>query len=82
MGALHSLFFLEVCIISYQDLMINDEIRDREVRLIDEDGSQLGVVELATAQRIAEERSLDLVKIAPQGNPAGLQDHGLRKIPL
>lgn len=49
--------------------MINDEIRDREVRLIGEDGSQLGVVDLATAQRIAEERSLDLVKIAPQGNP-------------
>lgn len=71
-------FFLEVCIISYQDLMINDEIRDREVRLIDEDGGQLGVVELATAQRIAEERSLDLVKIAPQGNPpvCKIMDYG------
>lgn len=49
--------------------MINEEIRDREVRLIDENGVQLGIVPLATALNMADERGLDLVKIAPQGNP-------------
>ncbi len=51
------------------DLMINEEIRDREVRLIDEDGSQLGIVPSKEALRIALEKNLDLVKIAPQAKP-------------
>ncbi|MDL2258329.1 translation initiation factor IF-3 [Eubacteriales bacterium OttesenSCG-928-K08] len=49
--------------------MINEEIRDREVRLIDENGEQMGIVANDVAQRMAEERGLDLVKIAPQANP-------------
>ncbi|MEL7603456.1 MAG: translation initiation factor IF-3 [Bacillota bacterium] len=49
--------------------MINEEIRDREVRLIDENGEQMGVVANDVAQALAEERGLDLVKIAPQANP-------------
>ena len=49
--------------------MINEEIRDREVRLIDEDGNQLGVVSSKDALNLAHERDLDLVKIAPQANP-------------
>jgi len=58
--------------------MINEEIRDREVRLIDENGGQLGVVSIQVAQSMAEERGLDLVKIAPQGNPpvCKIMDYG------
>jgi translation initiation factor IF-3 len=60
--------FSEVSIISV-DYQINEEIRDREVRLIDENGEQLGIVQLPVAMRMAEERELDLVKIAPQAKP-------------
>lgn len=49
--------------------MINEQIRDREVRLIDEDGSQLGVMSAKDAQRLAREKNLDLVKISPKANP-------------
>ncbi len=47
----------------------NEEIRDKEVRLIDADGSQLGVMPIANAMRVAFNRGLDLVKIAPQAVP-------------
>lgn len=50
-------------------MQINDEIRDREVRVIDENGEQLGVMSAAEANRLADERNLDLVKISPQANP-------------
>jgi len=58
--------------------MINDEIRDAEVRLIDENGVQLGIVDNRHAQTLAEERNLDLVKIAPNSNPpvCKLMDYG------
>ncbi len=49
--------------------MINDQIRDREVRLIDVDGAQLGIVAGREAQRIADEKRLDLVKISPTAKP-------------
>ena len=49
--------------------MINEEIRDPEVRLIDENGNQLGIVNIRDAQHLADERSLDLVKISPNSNP-------------
>lgn len=48
---------------------INEAIRDREVRVIGADGSQLGVMSTRDALRAAEEKNLDLVKIAPQANP-------------
>lgn len=51
------------------DLMINEQIRDREVRLIGEDGEQLGIMSSKDAQKLAEEAGLDLVKIAPQAKP-------------
>ena len=51
------------------DLMINDEIRDREVRLIDEKGEQLGVMPTQKALELAEERGLDLCKIQPAAKP-------------
>ncbi len=60
------------------DLMINEEIRDREVRLIDQNGEQLGVMLTRQAMELAEERQLDLVKIAPQAKPpvCKLMDYG------
>ena len=48
---------------------INGQIRDKEVRVIGSDGSQLGVMPTRDALRLAEEEDLDLVKIAPQANP-------------
>lgn len=57
---------------------INEEIRDREVRLIDADGSQLGVMSAAEAQRHADEAGLDLVKISPNAVPpvCKIMDYG------
>ena len=49
--------------------MINEEIRDREVRLIDSDGAQLGVMLTQAAMQKAEEKGLDLVKIVPKARP-------------
>jgi len=49
--------------------MINGQIRDKEVRLIGEDGTQLGVMPSREALRFAEEENLDLVKISPKANP-------------
>lgn len=51
------------------ELMINEQIRDREVRLIGEDGEQLGVMSSREAQKLADEAGLDLVKIAPTAKP-------------
>ena len=60
------------------DLMINEEIRDREVRLIDENGEQLGVMPTQKALELAEERGLDLAKIQPTAKPpvCKLMDYG------
>ena len=49
--------------------MINEEIRDREVRVIDQNGGQLGVMPVRAALELAEEKQLDLVKIAPTAKP-------------
>ena len=51
------------------DLMINGQIRDREVRLIGENGEQLGIMSSAEAYAKAQEAGLDLVKIAPRAKP-------------
>ena len=51
------------------ELMINEQIRDREIRLIGEDGQQLGIMSSREAMKIAREAELDLVKIAPQAKP-------------
>ncbi len=58
--------------------MINEEIRDKEVRLIGEDGSQQGIVSLEVAMRMADEAGMDLVKIAPQAEPpvCKIMDYG------
>ena len=51
------------------DLMINEQIRDKEVRLIGEDGQQLGIMSAKEAFKLAQEAELDLVKIAPTAKP-------------
>ena len=51
------------------DLMINEQIRDKEVRLIGEDGQQLGIMSAREAYKLALEAELDLVKIAPTAKP-------------
>ena len=57
---------------------INEEIRDKEVRLISNDGEQLGIVPIQKAQDIAVEKGMDLVKIAPQAKPpvCKIMDYG------
>ena len=57
---------------------INEEIRDKEVRLISNDGEQLGIVAIQKAQEIAVEKGMDLVKIAPQAKPpvCKIMDYG------
>ena len=51
------------------ELMINEQIRDKEVRLIGENGEQLGIMSAKEAMKLAEEAELDLVKIAPTAKP-------------
>lgn len=51
------------------ELMINEQIRDKEVRVISDSGEQLGIMSARDAQKLADERSLDLVKISPQAKP-------------
>ena len=58
---------MEVSIIS--ELMINEQIRDREIRLIGEDGEQLGIMSARDAMKLAREANLNLVKIAPTAKP-------------
>jgi len=60
---------LEVLTISKQELQINEEIRDKEVLVIDADGTKLGVLSAKEAMQIAYEKNLDLVKIAPNATP-------------
>ena len=70
--------------IAKQELMINEEIRDKEVRLIGADGAQLGVVSSKEAQAMADEQNLDLVKIAPQAKPpvCRIMDYGKYKFEI
>lgn len=64
--------------ISNKELQINDEIRDKELRIIGADGSQLGIMSAAKALEAAAAQNLDLVKIAPQATPpvCKIMDYG------
>ena len=68
-GSLCPLIFIWRCIVINTELQINEEIRDREVRLIGADGAQLGIVPVRRALELAEEAELDLVKIVPNAQP-------------
>jgi len=67
--------------ISAVEPRINEKIRAPRVRLIGVDGSQLGVFETADAQRIADDQNLDLVEVAPNGDPpvCRIMDYGKYK---
>lgn len=69
---------MEVQVIGIKEMQINEEITDKEVRLISNDGEQLGIVSAAQAQKLAAEKNLDLVKIAPQAKPpvCKIMDYG------
>lgn len=52
-----------------KDFRVNEEIRVKEVRVIDGEGAQLGIMSVRDAQRLAEEKQLDLVEVAPAARP-------------
>ena len=62
-------YYLEVLTIAKLDHQLNEEIRDKEIRLIGADGAQLGIMSAAQANELAEEQGLDLVKISPNAVP-------------
>ena len=64
--------------ISTKEIQINEDIRDREVRVVTDGGEQLGIMSAADALKIATQRNLDLVKIAPQAKPpvCKIMDYG------
>ena len=67
-----------VSVISIVMHQLNEDIRDKEVRLIGSDGEQLGIMSSEDALRIADEKGMDLVKISPQAKPpvCKLMDYG------
>ena len=60
---------------------MNDAIREKEVRVVDADGSQLGIMQTKDALKLAVDKGLDLVKIAPQAVPR-MPYYGLRQVQL
>ena len=60
---------MEVLTISKLDHQLNEEIRDKEIRVIGSDGAQLGIMSAAQANEMADEQGLDLVKISPNAVP-------------
>lgn len=64
-----------------KELRTNEQIRTREVRLIDVEGEQKGVVPIVDALKLAQESGVDLVEIAPQANPpvCKIMDYGKYK---
>ena len=64
--------------IAIKETQINEEIRDKEIRVVTDDGEVLGIMSADEALKIAEERELDLVKIAPQAKPpvCKIMDYG------
>ena len=64
-------FIKEVLFISREKdtVQLNEQIRDKELRIVSADGEQLGIMSARDAQKIADDRGLDLVKIAPQAKP-------------
>ena len=66
---LFCLFGMEVLTIAKLDHQLNEEIRDKEIRLIGADGAQLGIMSADEANKLAEEQGFDLVKISPNAVP-------------
>ncbi len=72
---------LRRCVISKDKTNINRAIRAREVRVVDDEGEQLGVMDLQSALTAAEERGLDLVEVSPNAEPpvCRIMDYGKYK---
>ena len=70
--------FSEVFIISVKDIPINEQITFKEVRVIDSDGSQLGILPIKDAIEAAYSKDLDLVNVSPNANPpvCKIMDYG------
>lgn len=64
-----SQFFLWRCFNIKQELPINEKIREKQLQLINDEGEKMGIVSREEALQLAEERNLDLVLVAPNGNP-------------
>ena len=81
----HSLFILYKiiwrCPTISKELSINDQIRDKELRIISETGEQLGIMSAREAQILANGKNLDLVKISPNAKPpvCKIMDYGKYK---
>jgi translation initiation factor IF-3 len=71
-------YFIRRCIPINTEVMINEEIRDPEVRVIDSDGTQLGIMSSQAALTLAEQKEMDLVKIAAMSKPpvCKIMDYG------
>ena len=71
-------FFWRCSVIANEVNMINDEIQEKEIRLIGSDGEQMGLMSSAEAQKIADEQDLDLVMISPNAKPpvCKIMDYG------
>ena len=78
-----NVYFLWRCT-TINELMINEQVRDREVRVISSNGEQLGIMSSKEAMKLAREAELDLVKIAPQAKPpvCKIMDYGKYKFEL
>lgn len=76
-------FFVYSCteVLNIKELQINEEIRDKEVRLVDDEGNQVGVVSRSRALDMAFEKKLDLVNVAPNSKPpvCRIMDYGKYK---
>ncbi len=61
-----------------KELLINEEIKHKEIRVVGNDGAQLGIMSLDEAMKIADDSNLDLVEIAPQATPpvCRIMDYG------
>lgn len=82
----HIFKFIRRCFIikDVNEQQINEEIRDKEVRVVGTEGEQLGLMSAKEAQKLAMEKNLDLVKIAPKANPpvCKIMDYGKYKYEL
>lgn len=72
------------CTIISKDFLINEDIKDKEVRLIDTDGTQIGIVPIKEALKHASSKNLDLVNIAPNAKPpvCKIMDYGKYKFEI
>lgn len=77
-------FCVEDTIINIKDVELNERITDSQVRVIDDDNTQLGIMSAAEANRIADSKNLDLVKISPNATPpvCKIMDYGKFKFEM